>query len=86
MDNIVVLHFKPSNLAISLILHHLNLLCLDGEFPLGGMDVDKSTASQAVAFVIRASRNGVVPLCAEVAGLLKDKNKLLDSKVSYDKL
>ncbi|XP_078492970.1 uncharacterized protein LOC104266347 isoform X2 [Ciona intestinalis] len=48
----------------------------DADIPLADVSTDKSTASQAVAFVIRASRRGVVSLCAEVADLLKDRNRL----------
>ncbi|XP_038654403.1 uncharacterized protein LOC119966567 isoform X2 [Scyliorhinus canicula] len=41
-----------------------------------GGDEDKEIASKAVAFVIRSSRKGVVPLCADVANLLKIKWRL----------
>ncbi|XP_048405903.2 uncharacterized protein LOC125461304 isoform X2 [Stegostoma tigrinum] len=39
-------------------------------------DEDKEIASKAVALVIRSSRKGVVPLCADVANLLKIKWRL----------
>ncbi|XP_069770967.1 uncharacterized protein [Narcine bancroftii] len=41
-----------------------------------GGDEDKEIASKAVAFVVRSSRKGVVPLCADVANLLKIKWRL----------
>ncbi|XP_078087794.1 uncharacterized protein LOC144505537 [Mustelus asterias] len=43
---------------------------------IDGGDEDKEIASKAVAFVIRSSRKGVVPLCADVANLLKIKWRL----------
>nr|XP_039268491.1 uncharacterized protein LOC120343394 isoform X1 [Styela clava] len=48
----------------------------DANFPMADVSTDKPVASQAVAFVIRASRRGVVPLCAEVANLLKENSNL----------
>lgn len=42
---------------------------------MAAVNIDKPAATQAVAFVIRASRRGVVPLCAEVATILKDKSE-----------
>ena len=62
------------NILISGVAFNLN--CLDQDFPFSDIGVDKSTASQAVALVIRASRRGIVSLCAEVADLLKEKNRL----------
>ncbi|XP_060681620.1 uncharacterized protein LOC132816157 isoform X1 [Hemiscyllium ocellatum] len=43
---------------------------------IDGGDEDKEIASKAVALVIRSSRKGVVPLCADVANLLKIKWRL----------
>ncbi|XP_043922885.1 uncharacterized protein LOC122798199 isoform X2 [Protopterus annectens] len=37
---------------------------------------DKKMASRAVAFVIKSTRKGIVPLCADVAQLLKVKQRL----------
>ena len=51
----------------------------DQSLPIEG--VDKSTASEAVAFVIRASRRGVVSLCAEVADILKERNRLITKEI-----
>ncbi|XP_070570672.1 uncharacterized protein [Ptychodera flava] len=41
-----------------------------------GLVEDKDVAAKAVAFVINSTRKGVVPLCADVANLLRTKKKL----------
>ncbi|XP_014668401.1 PREDICTED: uncharacterized protein LOC106809726, partial [Priapulus caudatus] len=37
---------------------------------------DKEIASKAVAFVVKSTRRGIVPLCADVANLLREKHSL----------
>ncbi|XP_041470532.1 restin homolog [Lytechinus variegatus] len=37
---------------------------------------DKDVAAKAVAFVVNSSRRGIVPLCADVAAILRNKLKL----------
>jgi len=36
---------------------------------------DKEVAAKAVAFVVNSTRKGIVPLCADVANLLRAKRK-----------
>ncbi len=36
---------------------------------------DKDVASKAVAFVVHSTRKGIVPLCADVASLLRSKKQ-----------
>lgn len=36
---------------------------------------DKDVAAKAVAFVVNSSRRGIVPLCADVAAVLRNKLK-----------
>ncbi|ELU13319.1 hypothetical protein CAPTEDRAFT_229281 [Capitella teleta] len=48
---------------------------------LQSLVVDKELAARAVAFVVSSSRKGIVPLCADVANLLKAKSRL-EHKVS----
>ncbi|XP_076815634.1 uncharacterized protein LOC143461694 isoform X2 [Clavelina lepadiformis] len=67
---------NKSSLLTSRATRKMRRSLKDADFPLSDVNADKSTASQAVAFVIRASRRGVVPLCAEVADLLKEKRRL----------
>ncbi|XP_077997607.1 uncharacterized protein LOC144450770 [Glandiceps talaboti] len=43
---------------------------------LDGLVEDKDVAAKAVAFVINSTRKGVVPLCADVAGLFRSKKRL----------
>ncbi|XP_078280324.1 uncharacterized protein LOC144607385 [Rhinoraja longicauda] len=54
----------------------LSALNIGSGSELDGGDEDKEIASKAVAFVVRSSRKGVVPLCADVANLLKIKWRL----------
>ncbi|XP_067908198.1 uncharacterized protein [Heterodontus francisci] len=54
----------------------LSALNIGSGSEIDGGDEDKEIASKAVAFVIRSSRKGVVPLCADVANLLKIKWRL----------
>ncbi|XP_067855451.1 centrosome-associated protein 350-like isoform X2 [Heptranchias perlo] len=54
----------------------LSALNIGSGSEIDGRDEDKEIASKAVAFVIRSSRKGVVPLCADVASLLKIKWRL----------
>lgn len=36
---------------------------------------DKEVAAKAVAFVVNSTRKGIVPLCADVANLLRNKRR-----------
>ncbi|XP_032899625.1 uncharacterized protein LOC116987578 isoform X2 [Amblyraja radiata] len=54
----------------------LSALNIGSGSELDGGDEDKEIASKAVAFVVKSSRKGVVPLCADVANLLKIKWRL----------
>ena len=38
---------------------------------------DKEIAARAVAFVVNSTRKGIVPLCADVAHLLRTKKRYL---------
>lgn len=38
---------------------------------------DKEIAARAVAFVVNGSRKGIVPLCADVANLLRAKRRYI---------
>ena len=40
---------------------------------LYGLVEDKEIAARAVAFVVNSTRKGIVPLCADVANLLRIK-------------
>ncbi|XP_013411140.1 uncharacterized protein LOC106174235 isoform X2 [Lingula anatina] len=48
---------------------------------LNGLVEDKEIAAQAVAFVVSSTRKGIVPLCSDVAKLLRQK-KSLEQKVT----
>ena len=36
---------------------------------------DKEIAARAVAFVVNSTRKGIVPLCADIANLLRAKRR-----------
>jgi hypothetical protein len=48
---------------------------------LNNLVEDKEIASKAVAFVVNSTRKGIVPLCANVANLLRAKYRLVWSNV-----
>ncbi|XP_059174741.1 uncharacterized protein LOC131954912 [Physella acuta] len=43
---------------------------------LNGLVEDKEVAARAVAFVVNSTRKGIVPLCADIANLLRAKRSL----------
>lgn len=43
---------------------------------LNGLVEDKEVAARAVAFVVNSTRKGIVPLCADIANLLRAKRRL----------
>ena len=43
---------------------------------------DKEIAACAVAFVVNSTRKGIVPLCADVASLMRSKRRLVKHYVS----
>ncbi|CAD5122827.1 DgyrCDS11231 [Dimorphilus gyrociliatus] len=51
---------------------------LGDEFQVGLTDLaeDKEIATKAVAFVVNASRKGIVKLCSEVGSIMKERQKL----------
>lgn len=42
---------------------------------LNSLVEDKEIAAKAVAFVVNSTRKGIVPLCADVANLLRAKRR-----------
>lgn len=48
----------------------------EGSVELSNLVEDKEIAARAVAFVVNGSRKGIVPLCADVANLLRAKRRL----------
>ncbi|XP_062613971.1 uncharacterized protein LOC134275715 isoform X2 [Saccostrea cucullata] len=48
----------------------------EGSVELGNLVEDKEIAARAVAFVVNSTRKGIVPLCADVANLLRAKRRL----------
>ncbi|KAH9489595.1 hypothetical protein Btru_036453 [Bulinus truncatus] len=55
-------------------------LNIDSSTELNGLVEDKEVAARAVAFVVNSSRKGIVPLCADIANLLRAK-RCLEKKV-----
>lgn len=55
-------------------------LNLDSTSELSGLVEDKEIAARAVAFVVNSTRKGIVPLCADIANLLRAK-RCLEKKV-----
>lgn len=51
-------------------------LNLDSNSELSGLVEDKEIAARAVAFVVNSTRKGIVPLCADIANLLRAKRSL----------
>ncbi|XP_076455595.1 uncharacterized protein LOC143290168 [Babylonia areolata] len=51
-------------------------LNLDSTSELSGLVEDKEIAARAVAFVVNSTRKGIVPLCADIANLLRAKRSL----------
>ncbi|XP_005097528.2 uncharacterized protein LOC101853550 [Aplysia californica] len=51
-------------------------LNIDSTTELNGLVEDKEVAARAVAFVVNSTRKGIVPLCADVANLLRAKRSL----------
>ncbi|KAK7507882.1 hypothetical protein BaRGS_00000847 [Batillaria attramentaria] len=49
---------------------------LDSTSELSGLVEDKEIAARAVAFVVNSTRKGIVPLCADIANLLRAKRSL----------
>lgn len=47
----------------------------EGSVELSNLVEDKEIAARAVAFVVNGSRKGIVPLCADVANLLRAKRR-----------
>ena len=47
----------------------------DSNNELCGLVEDKEIAARAVAFVVNSTRKGIVPLCADVANLLRSKQR-----------
>ena len=47
----------------------------NNELSLCGLVEDKEIAARAVAFVVNSTRKGIVPLCADVANLLRSKQR-----------
>ncbi|XP_048776321.1 uncharacterized protein LOC125680665 [Ostrea edulis] len=56
-------------------LPHLHLGA-EGSVELSNLVEDKEIAARAVAFVVNSTRKGIVPLCADVANLLRAKRRL----------
>ncbi|XP_072033822.1 uncharacterized protein [Amphiura filiformis] len=53
-----------------------SLATLESGTDLEGLVDDKDIAAKAVAFVVNSSRKGVVPLCAQIAKILRAKRRL----------
>lgn len=49
----------------------------EGSVELSNLVEDKEIAARAVAFVVNGSRKGIVPLCADVANLLRAKRRYI---------
>lgn len=47
----------------------------EGSVELSNLVEDKEIAARAVAFVVNSTRKGIVPLCADVANLLRAKRR-----------
>ncbi|GAB1600519.1 ras guanine nucleotide exchange factor Y-like [Argonauta hians] len=57
-------------------IHSVSRLNLESNNELNGLVEDKEIAARAVALVVNSSRKGIVPLCADVANLLRAKKSL----------
>lgn len=57
-------------------IRSVSRLNLDSNSELNGLVEDKEIAARAVALVVNSSRKGIVPLCADVANLLRAKKSL----------
>ncbi|KAK0041870.1 bromodomain-containing protein [Biomphalaria pfeifferi] len=55
-------------------------LNIESSTELNGLVEDKEIAARAVAFVVNSTRKGIVPLCADIANLLRAK-RCLEKKV-----
>ncbi|RUS90549.1 hypothetical protein EGW08_001726, partial [Elysia chlorotica] len=51
-------------------------LNIDSQPELSALVEDKEVAARAVAFVVNSTRKGIVPLCADIANLLRAKRSL----------
>ena len=54
-------------------------LFVDHSRELHNLVEDKEIAARAVAFVVNSTRKGIVPLCADVASLLRSKRRCVHS-------
>ena len=61
-----------------------NILCIKNVFifyssessaGLCGLMEDKEVAARAVAFVVNSTRKGIIPLCADVANLMRSRQR-----------
>lgn len=53
----------------------------DSNSELSGLVEDKEIAARAVAFVVNSTRKGIVPLCADIANLLRAKRRYVQLTV-----
>ena len=53
----------------------VTLVLADHSRELHNLVEDKEIAARAVAFVVNSTRKGIVPLCADVANLLRLKRR-----------
>ncbi|ELU02719.1 hypothetical protein CAPTEDRAFT_191346 [Capitella teleta] len=79
--------FKAAAAAKRMItfnLHCVINLHAENSSQLQSLVVDKELAARAVAFVVSSSRKGIVPLCADVANLLKAKSSPRGQSISAE--
>lgn len=55
------------------VTHQTDDSISDSNNELCGLMEDKEIAARAVAFVVNSTRKGIVPLCADVANLMRSK-------------
>jgi len=53
-------------------------ICLEPPDDLQDLVEDKEIAACAVAFVVNGTRRGIVPLCADVASLMRSKRRYFE--------
>jgi hypothetical protein len=67
------------HLCLPAVLEQLLLfLCAEPSEDLQDLVEDKEIAACAVAFVVNGTRRGIVPLCADVASLMRSKRRYLN--------
>jgi hypothetical protein len=62
-------------MAVAVIILCLYLIITEPTNDLHDVVEDKEIAACAVAFVVNGTRRGIVPLCADVASLMRSKRR-----------